>query len=88
MIIIHYSGSFLRRYKKYSKELQKDIKDKIQLFEDISNHQSLLVHKLKGHLKSEYSFSVNYKVRIVFEYLGNTRKEVVLLSMGDHDVYK
>jgi plasmid maintenance system killer protein len=50
------------------------------------NHSSLKVHKLNGPLKGSYSFSVNYKIRIIFQYV--SKKEVVLLTVGDHKIYK
>ena len=61
--------------------------DKIKLFQNKSSHKSLKVHKLKGALNDRHSFSVNYKVRIVFEYLEKKNK-AALLAIGDHDIYK
>ncbi len=87
MIKINYSPKFIKIYKKVKEEgLKKEIKEKIELFREEKNHKSLEVHKLKKTKRETYSFSVNYKDRILFRYLNE--KEVVLLIFGDHDVYK
>jgi plasmid maintenance system killer protein len=65
--------------------LQEEAIEKIELLREPKNHQLLKVHKLHGHLAGRYSFSINYKTRIVFEYVSKT--EVALLSIGDHDIY-
>lgn len=61
--------------------------EKIELFRDPKNHVNLKVHKLKGRLNEGYSFSVNYKTRIVFTYTNKKPKGVELHAIGDHDVY-
>lgn len=66
-------------------DLREEAVEKINLLKDIKNHRLLKVHKLHGPLSGWFSFSVNYKARIVFEYVSRT--EVALLSIGDHDVY-
>lgn len=85
MLSISFKASFLRKINKLDKTLQEEVIEKIDVFKDIRNHKILKVHKLHGPLTGAYSFSVNYKVRIVFEYVSKT--EVALLSIGDHDVY-
>ena len=77
---------FVKKFNKLETALQEEAFEKIELFKDIKNHKQLKVHKLNGVLYGRYSFSVNYKTRIVFTYLSKT--EAVLLSIGDHDVYK
>ena len=57
-----------------------------ELFKNKNNHKRLNVHILHGRLKGRYSFSVNYRFRIVFTHL--SKNEVVLLAVGDHTVYK
>lgn len=84
MIDITYAPSFIRRYKKLNPHLKEEVKDKIALFKDAENHKSLKVHKLGGTLDNTFSFTVNYKTRIVFEY-GKDRNEANLLLVGDHD---
>ncbi|MBI4591938.1 type II toxin-antitoxin system mRNA interferase toxin, RelE/StbE family [Candidatus Uhrbacteria bacterium] len=82
-----FAPSFFRLLKKLPEALQEEIFEKIDLFRDPVNHVSLKVHKLHGKLKGSYSFSVNYKTRVVFEYRSIQPKEALLLAIGDHDVY-
>jgi mRNA-degrading endonuclease RelE of RelBE toxin-antitoxin system len=83
---VYFKPSFVRKLKKLDPALQREAKSKIELLKDKKNHKMLEVHKLKGRLFDFYSFSVNYKDRVVFEY--ENENEAVLLSIGDHDVYK
>lgn len=82
---IGYKPVFIRQFNKLSKNLQEEVLEKIELFKNKSNHKSLKVHKLNGHLNKSYSFSVNYKYRIIFDYV--TKTEVNILAIGDHDIY-
>jgi mRNA-degrading endonuclease YafQ of YafQ-DinJ toxin-antitoxin module len=83
MIAIQYAPTFIRMYKRLDNNLQEEVKEKIALFKDALNHKNLKVHKLKGFLENTHSFSVNYKIRIVFEYeQGDT---VNLLYVGSHE---
>ena len=84
MIDIIYAPSFIRRYKKLNPHLKEEVKEKIELFRNTENHKTLKVHKLSGILENTFSFTVNYKVRIIFEY-GKDNDEVNLLLVGDHD---
>ncbi|HEY4479278.1 MAG TPA: type II toxin-antitoxin system mRNA interferase toxin, RelE/StbE family [Candidatus Paceibacterota bacterium] len=82
---IVYKPTFVRQFDKLELTLQEETLEKITLLKNTKNHKLLKVHKLHGPLAGRYSFSVNYKIRIVFSYTG--RKEVVLLAIGDHAVY-
>ncbi len=83
MIEILYAPNFVRMYKGLHAGLKEEVKEKIKLFADKKNHTILKVHKLKGNLKNTYSFSVNYQIRIVFEY--ENKKTANLLYIGGHD---
>lgn len=83
MIDILYAPSFVRMYKRLNSDLQEEVKDKIKLFRDVKNHTKLRVHKLNGNLENTFSFSVNYKIRVIFEYNGKNRAN--LLCIGNHD---
>lgn len=85
---VHYKPSFLYALKKLHPELKEEVIEKIELFKDSKNHKQLKVHKLKGTFKKHYGFSVNYQYRILFLYLDKKKSEAVLLTIGDHDVYK
>jgi plasmid maintenance system killer protein len=86
MIKIGYLPIFIRQLKKLEDLLAQEVIGKIDLFKDPKNHDLLKVHKLHGRLKGRYSFYVNYKIRVVFIYV--YKKEAMLFSVGDHDVYK
>ena len=89
MIEIHFTKKFGRTVNdvlQTNYPLFTEITEKITEFRDPKNHKRLKVHKLHGRMKSKYSFSVDYKNRIVFEYLN--KKSVVLMDFGDHDVYQ
>ena len=87
-MVVKYAPEFVRLYNKLGFELQEEIKEKITLFKDPTNHKQLKVHKLHGRLRDRYSFSVNYKYRIIFEYGQKDNRIVILKTVGDHDVYK
>ncbi|HBB56576.1 TPA: type II toxin-antitoxin system mRNA interferase toxin, RelE/StbE family [Patescibacteria group bacterium] len=82
---ISFLPSFTKKFKKLEKSLQEEALEKIEFFKDPKNHKQLKVHKLHGELAGRYSFSVNYKFRIVFVYL--SKSEAVLLAIGDHEIY-
>ena len=83
---IAYTPQFLRMLRKLERPLQEEAVEKIELFGNDPTHSQLKAHKLKGKLRNRYSFSVNYQTRIIYMHL--CKSEVVLLVIGDHDVYK
>ena len=85
-ISVTFKPSFVRQIKNLELELVDELIEKIELFKNPENHSSLKVHKLHGKLKHRWSFSVDYKNRIVFTY--ESKDEAVLLAFGDHDIYK
>ena len=85
MLNIKYSHYFLRKISKLEDSLIEEIQEKLELLKDTTNHKRLKVHKLHGILKGSFSFYVNYRIRVVFEYTSKT--EIVLEDVGSHDVY-
>ncbi len=83
MLTIFYTPQFIRRYKNLTPALKEEVKEKIEEFKNIKSHRKLKVHKLKN-MGSTFSFSVNFKIRIIFEYQKNKRN-VNMLYVGDHD---
>lgn len=83
-----YSPTFVKMFKVLPDALQEEVVEKIKLFKNPIHHKSLKFHKLSGRLKDRYSFSVNYKTRIVFCYLATKPRLAYLLAVGDHAVYE
>ena len=81
---IGYKATFIRQFNKLEVALQEEVLGKLGLLRDVKNHKQLKVQKLNGPLSGRYSFSVNYKTRIVFSM---RREEITLLAIGDHAVY-
>lgn len=86
MLRVFFMPSFVRQMNQLEDGLVDEVREKVELFKDVRNHKALKVYKLHGPLVGRWSFSVNYRMRLVFSYL--SKKEVVLLSIGDHDVYR
>lgn len=86
MPVIVYSPRFVRDYKKLVPELQTEVKQAIERFRDGTLVEGLRIHKLEGRLSGKQSFSVNYKIRVIFKYLMDGR--AALLTVGDHDIYR
>lgn len=85
MIDVLFTPSFLRQLKAFDISLQEEVTEKVELFKNNSNYRMLKVHKLHGRLKGRWSFSVNYRFRIIFSYA--SKQEAILLAVGDHSVY-
>ena len=77
---------FRRQFRKLPHALQEEALEKILLFGDPGAHGQLRVHKLTGRLGGRYSFSVNYRYRIVFMW-EKPRASAILLAIGDHSIY-
>ena len=86
MYKIGYKPKFIRQYKKLPKDLQDEVKEKIELLGKDPKHSFLKTHKLNGELKNYWASSVNFAFRLVFKF--KDKKEIVLYGVGDHDVYK
>lgn len=86
MIAVAYKPAFIRQLKKLPKALQAEAIQKVELFKNPKEHKVLGVHKLHGNLKDTWSFSVNYRYRIIF--IWETRNtSAILLAIGDHSLY-
>ncbi len=86
MLNIGYKPSFVRQFKKLELDLQDEVLEKIEVFKNKDGHKNLKVHKLHGKFADCFSFSVNFKIRVIFEY--NTNNGVNLLFVGGHDLYE
>ncbi len=46
----------------------------------------LRTHKLSGKLESYWSFSINYEMRILFEFID--KETVGFVDFGTHEIYR
>lgn len=83
---IHYSSKFGREYRKLSLATKKIAEEKEEVFREDPFAPRLKTHKLNGKLKDFWSFSINDKYRIIFEFVSKT--EVCFHSVGLHSIYQ
>jgi addiction module RelE/StbE family toxin len=83
------SNAFIRSAKnivKRDRVLAQAIQDTLILLSDDAFHPSLKTHKLKGALSGAWACSVEYDLRIIFEFVQHEGEEAILLeAVGTHD---
>jgi len=85
---IYLFGRFRRSYKRLDPQLQRLSMERIALFRQDPFDPRLDTHSLHGKLKKQWSFSVDKRYRILFEFLDKEKKEVVFLDVGTHSIYR
>lgn len=83
---LYYTSQFKRDYKKLPEAIQALVKEKGALFQESPFHPLLKTHKLAGGSKRLWAFSIDPRIRVLFEFLGNG--EVQLLRVGDRSLYR
>lgn len=83
---VFYSSKFAREYRRLPLKIKKMAEEKEQIFRKNPFDLRLRTHKLKGSLKDFFSFSIDQKHRIIFEF---TDSGIVWFhSVGEHSIYK
>lgn len=82
---IYYSSKFKQEYKKIPRPIKILAGEKEKIFRQDPFDKRLDTHKLHGRLKEFWSFSLDGKYRIIFEFAG--RNIVWFHSVGDHSIY-
>ena len=88
---IRESGKLARKYPNFPIELN----DTLHLLEENVFDTRLKTHKLKGDLNDFWACSINYNLRIIFQFVqaidkdsGKTVESIMLAAVGTHeDVY-
>ena len=86
-----WSSAFVRALKRATRRRpawQASIERTLRQLAEDPFHPSLRSHKLKGQLAGAWACSVDYDVRILFEFTQNPatgEEEILLLTMGSHD---
>ena len=91
MINLNWSSSYKKAFKKIIKN-DPALKDKILVIMDLLQQDpfttKLKTHKLKGILEGNWACSVDYNLRIVFDFVkrqDNDEIEILLMNIGTHD---
>lgn len=82
---IFYHPKFSRMYKKLSLHLQKIAEERELIFRENPFDARLDTHKLHGKLGKFWSFEIDDKNHVMFEF---DNKDVIFLKIGDHLTYK
>jgi len=83
---IEYSTNFVKQFKKLTPRMQGQAVSAANLFKKEPFAQKLKTHKLSGRLKGLWAFSINYKDRIIFEFMD--KGKVLFHKIGSHDIYR
>jgi len=83
---IYYSSKFAREYKKLPEAIKKIAEEREEIFRQNLFDSRLKTHRLTGKLKAFWSFSINFRYRIIFEIVDE--KTVWFHSVGTHNVYR
>jgi mRNA-degrading endonuclease YafQ of YafQ-DinJ toxin-antitoxin module len=86
MIEILFTPSFDRIMRKLEPALLAAVSETLELFKNRTNHKQLKVHKLHGRMTGLCSFSIDYKHRVIFQWVN--KKQALLLDFGDHSMYE
>ena len=80
-----FASKFVRQYKKLPETIREQTKIILRAFQKDPFESQLKTHKLHGKLDGYWAFSVDYRIRILFEFA--TDNAVVFHSIGDHKIY-
>jgi addiction module RelE/StbE family toxin len=83
---IYYSSKFAREYKNLPLKVKQAAEEKEKIFRKNPFDKRLKTHKLSGRLRDFWSFSIDHKYRIVFEFADE--ETTWFHSVGDHSIYK
>lgn len=82
---IYYHPRFRISYRNLPKAIQGKAEQKEKIFRENPFEKSLKAHKLHGKLKNLWSFYVDARYRIIFEF---DKADITFLDIGDHSLYQ
>lgn len=82
---IEFSTRYVRSLKKLSEEVKREAREKEIIFRQNPLDSRLKTHKLSGKFKGYWSYSVNYKNRVIFRFIND--REVLFFNIGLHPIY-
>jgi mRNA-degrading endonuclease YafQ of YafQ-DinJ toxin-antitoxin module len=85
---ILFDSVFEKHWHKYltglSEKQKGHLRERLAIFKEDVFDKRLKTHRLKGHLKEYYAFSISYSDRIVFKIIDDD--SVYFIEIGSHDV--
>lgn len=82
---ILYHPKFAREYRRLPASVKDHAEKKEGIFRSNPFDPRLKTHKLKGPLAGFWSFSLNQRYRIIFDFLD--KNTIRFYSVGGHDIY-
>jgi addiction module RelE/StbE family toxin len=86
-----WSKTFIRALKRWTQkrpELRSEIENTLRKIANDPFDPQLKTHKLKGKLSGTWACSINYDLRIIFDFIKNGDREeddIFLIEIGTHD---
>jgi len=85
---IYYHPQYSRSYGRLDSPLRRLVDERIKIFRADAFDPRIDTHRLHGKLKKQWSFSIDRRNRVLFEFLNKAKSEVVFLDVGDHSIYR
>ena len=82
---IIYLQKFERDYRKMSEKIKNIAEKREKIFRKNPFDRRLKTHKLHGELSEFWSFSINYRYRVIFDFVDEST--VRFYTIGKHDIY-
>ena len=84
---VSFSDSFKKAFRKRIKATDTEplFWDRLEIFINDPFESKLKTHRLSGKLKEQWSFSLDYNVRVVFYFTKDKPKKAVFVDIGTHD---
>ena len=82
---ILYHPKFAREYRKLAAVVKEAAEKKEQVFRQDPFDPRLKTHKLHGAFRGFWAFSIDYRHRIIFDFVNDST--VRFYAVGGHDVY-
>jgi addiction module RelE/StbE family toxin len=83
---IYAASKFTRSVEKLPSSVKDKLRERDQIFRRNPFDPRLKTHKLRGHLKDHWSYSVDRRYRVLFKFLESDA--VIYYDVGTHKVYK
>jgi len=84
---IYYTARFRRSYKNLDRQLRSAAQKRVALFALNPFDRRLRTHALHGKLKRFWSFAIDGRHRVLFEFIDTSREQAIFLDIGNHSLY-